>query len=233
MPNRIIRLRTVLDRTGLSRSTLYRKIGEGAFPPRLGSACMALDGARPRWSAGSRTRPVGGFSPWQANDLGCRRFPLDNACYKTGEFSKSFALLPIIRIAIVDPLHAGDGVPKHAFAHVGTDARARHKGSRRAAKIMHRPVCDRRSGFLRHRLVERRFGFAQAVYRHLPATCEDEVAVLPSGQRLYDRKGKLRQLQRTGVGLLARFRGNGPDTLVAGWEDPPLFGGGCGKRVSS
>ncbi len=35
MPNRIIRLRTVLDRTGLSRSTLYRKIGEGTFPPQL------------------------------------------------------------------------------------------------------------------------------------------------------------------------------------------------------
>lgn len=33
MPNRIIRLRTVLDRTGLSDSTLYRKIGEGSFPP--------------------------------------------------------------------------------------------------------------------------------------------------------------------------------------------------------
>jgi hypothetical protein len=31
-PNRIIRLRTVLARTGLSRSTIYRKIGEGTFP---------------------------------------------------------------------------------------------------------------------------------------------------------------------------------------------------------
>ena len=35
MPNRILRLRTVLDRTGLSRSTLYRKIGEGTFPQQL------------------------------------------------------------------------------------------------------------------------------------------------------------------------------------------------------
>ena len=28
----IIRMRTVLDRTGLSRSTLYRKMAEGSFP---------------------------------------------------------------------------------------------------------------------------------------------------------------------------------------------------------
>lgn len=35
MPNRILRLRTVLDRTGLSRSTIYRKINEGTFPRQL------------------------------------------------------------------------------------------------------------------------------------------------------------------------------------------------------
>lgn len=37
VPNgeRIIRLRTVLDRTGLSRSTLYRKIAEGSFPRQV------------------------------------------------------------------------------------------------------------------------------------------------------------------------------------------------------
>jgi prophage regulatory protein len=34
-PDRIVRLRTVLDRTGLSRSTLYRKIGEGTFPKQV------------------------------------------------------------------------------------------------------------------------------------------------------------------------------------------------------
>ncbi|WP_349322122.1 AlpA family phage regulatory protein [Asticcacaulis sp. MM231] len=33
--DRIIRLKTVLDRTGLSRSTLYRKITEGTFPSQL------------------------------------------------------------------------------------------------------------------------------------------------------------------------------------------------------
>ncbi|WNO53642.1 helix-turn-helix transcriptional regulator [Stakelama saccharophila] len=39
--NRIIRLGTVLDRTGLSRSTVYRKIHEGTFPRQLkiGTRC--------------------------------------------------------------------------------------------------------------------------------------------------------------------------------------------------
>ena len=32
---RIIRLKTVLDRTGLSRSTVYRKIAEGTFPSQV------------------------------------------------------------------------------------------------------------------------------------------------------------------------------------------------------
>lgn len=32
---RIIRLKTVLARTGLSRSTMYRKIAEGTFPCQL------------------------------------------------------------------------------------------------------------------------------------------------------------------------------------------------------
>ena len=34
-PDRIIRLKTVLHRSGLSRSTVYRKMGEGTFPPRI------------------------------------------------------------------------------------------------------------------------------------------------------------------------------------------------------
>lgn len=34
-PERIIRLQTVLARTGLSRSTLYRKIAERTFPAQL------------------------------------------------------------------------------------------------------------------------------------------------------------------------------------------------------
>jgi prophage regulatory protein len=34
-PDRIVRLKTVLARTGLSRSTLYRKINEGSFPKQV------------------------------------------------------------------------------------------------------------------------------------------------------------------------------------------------------
>lgn len=34
-PDRIIRLKTVLSRTGLSRSTIYRKIADGTFPSQL------------------------------------------------------------------------------------------------------------------------------------------------------------------------------------------------------
>ena len=34
-PDRIIRLKTVLSRTGLSRYTIYRKIAEGSFPAQL------------------------------------------------------------------------------------------------------------------------------------------------------------------------------------------------------
>ena len=34
-PDRILRLRAVLDRTGLSRSTLYRKMQNGTFPRNI------------------------------------------------------------------------------------------------------------------------------------------------------------------------------------------------------
>src|SRR3954471_9347177 len=42
--DRIIRMKTVLARTGLSRSTIYRKIAGGTFPPQIkisinGSGC--------------------------------------------------------------------------------------------------------------------------------------------------------------------------------------------------
>lgn len=33
--DRILRIKTVLDRTGLCRSTLYRKIGNGSFPRQV------------------------------------------------------------------------------------------------------------------------------------------------------------------------------------------------------
>ncbi len=34
-PDRILRIKTVLERTGLSRSTLYRKVQNGSFPKQI------------------------------------------------------------------------------------------------------------------------------------------------------------------------------------------------------
>lgn len=34
-PDRILRIKAVLERTGLSRATLYRKIQQGSFPSQL------------------------------------------------------------------------------------------------------------------------------------------------------------------------------------------------------
>ena len=34
-PDRILRIEAVLERTGLSRSTLYRKVQDGTFPKQL------------------------------------------------------------------------------------------------------------------------------------------------------------------------------------------------------
>lgn len=34
-PDRILRIRAVLDRTGLTRSTLYRKMEAGTFPSQI------------------------------------------------------------------------------------------------------------------------------------------------------------------------------------------------------
>ncbi|MBN8808282.1 MAG: AlpA family phage regulatory protein [Sphingomonas sp.] len=50
-PDRIIRLKTVLARTGLSRTTLYRKMGEGTFPR---SIKISIHGAGWRESAVER-----------------------------------------------------------------------------------------------------------------------------------------------------------------------------------
>ena len=35
VPDRILRINTVLERTGLTRSTLYRKINDGTFPRQV------------------------------------------------------------------------------------------------------------------------------------------------------------------------------------------------------
>lgn len=53
-PERILRMRTVLERTGLSRSTLYRKMRNGTFPNqvRISEHCCGWrESAINRWMA--------------------------------------------------------------------------------------------------------------------------------------------------------------------------------------
>src|SRR3954462_8365338 len=70
-PERIIRLKTVLARTGLSRSTIYRKIAEGTFPAQLkistnGSGWLESD--INRWIAD----PVGWRPKGEVQEIRCR-----------------------------------------------------------------------------------------------------------------------------------------------------------------
>lgn len=68
-PNRILRLRTVLERTGLSRSTLYRKIRGASSPRRFASRNAASAGERATSSGGSKpayySRSAGADQPRQ------------------------------------------------------------------------------------------------------------------------------------------------------------------------
>ncbi|WP_077228471.1 helix-turn-helix transcriptional regulator [Sphingomonas hengshuiensis] len=63
-PDRILRIRTVLERTGLSRSTLYRKMGEGTFPPntRISTRCIG-------WRASAIAAWLANPMFYRANDL--------------------------------------------------------------------------------------------------------------------------------------------------------------------
>lgn len=42
MPNKLLRLPQVLDRTGLSRTTLYLRISEGTFPRQVSLGARAV-----------------------------------------------------------------------------------------------------------------------------------------------------------------------------------------------
>jgi len=62
-PDRIIRLKTVLARTGLSRSTLYRKIADGTFPRQV---AISIHGAG--WHESAVNRWVANPAAWRADD---------------------------------------------------------------------------------------------------------------------------------------------------------------------
>lgn len=68
--DRIIRLKTVLDRTGLSRSTLYRKIAEGTFPRQVP---ISIHGAGWHESA---------VSHWISDPAGWRPHPVRNDAHE-------------------------------------------------------------------------------------------------------------------------------------------------------
>ncbi len=59
--DRIIRLKSVLARTGLSRSTIYRKIAEGTFPAQLK---ISVNGAG--WHESDINRWIADPAGWRA-----------------------------------------------------------------------------------------------------------------------------------------------------------------------
>lgn len=68
-PERIIRMRTVLARTGLSRSTVYRKIREGTFPPRIK---ISVHGAG--WHESEIERWIANPVRWRPKAESCKGF---------------------------------------------------------------------------------------------------------------------------------------------------------------
>jgi prophage regulatory protein len=66
-PDRIIRLKTVLSRTGLSRSTIYRKIAEGTFPAQLK---ISVNGSG--WHESDIDRWIADPASWLANPSSMR-----------------------------------------------------------------------------------------------------------------------------------------------------------------
>jgi prophage regulatory protein len=62
-PDRIIHLNTVLSRTGLSRSTIYRKIAEGTFPAQIK---ISVHGAG--WKESDINRWVENPVAWRADN---------------------------------------------------------------------------------------------------------------------------------------------------------------------
>lgn len=62
---RIIRLKTVLTRTGLSRTTLYRKMGEGTFPRQLK---ISIHGAG--WHESAIDRWIANPIAWREHSAG-------------------------------------------------------------------------------------------------------------------------------------------------------------------
>jgi prophage regulatory protein len=61
--DRIVRMKTVLARAGLSRSTIYRKIAEGTFPAQVR---ISVNGAG--WRESDIDRWIADPAGWRATD---------------------------------------------------------------------------------------------------------------------------------------------------------------------
>jgi prophage regulatory protein len=61
--DRIVRIKTVLNRTGLSRSTLYRKIQDGTFPRQIP---ISINGAG--WSETALNRWIADPPAYRADE---------------------------------------------------------------------------------------------------------------------------------------------------------------------
>ena len=61
VPDRIVRMKTVLARAGLSRSTIYRKIAEGTFPAQVR---ISVNGAG--WRESDIDRWIADPAGWRA-----------------------------------------------------------------------------------------------------------------------------------------------------------------------
>lgn len=73
--DRIVRLKTVLDRTGLSRSTIYRKINEGTFPRQIP---ISINGAG--WRESEINRWIANPPAYRADESGAELdWPLSSA----------------------------------------------------------------------------------------------------------------------------------------------------------
>lgn len=69
-PDRILRLKTVLERTGLSRSTMYRKMQNGTFPQniRISTRCKGWrESAVYEWMRNPRCYEAHNREPHPAN----------------------------------------------------------------------------------------------------------------------------------------------------------------------
>ena len=70
VPDRIVRMKTVLARAGLSRSTIYRKIAEGTFPAQVR---ISVNGAG--WRESDIDRWIADPAGWRPTDepTNCRK----------------------------------------------------------------------------------------------------------------------------------------------------------------